>query len=163
MAGHQQVAGVREFGVHLRDEAGHDHGVHVGPRDQDSMDDVRRSQAQRDAAALRHRDAPRHEHELRRDDSYGDAATCIHRRSEVLLGELTREVQRLGIDPLDVARRIYALGQRREDDDAEDCGDEHTHPECPQQFGAENSPLARFGRSVGHGYPTGPRGRKTKI
>ena len=44
-------------------------------------------------------------------------------------------------------------GQRREHDHAENRGDEHSDAERPQQFGAENSPLVRFGRLLGHGLP----------
>src|SRR5215813_4226448 len=37
---HQQVAGRRELGMHLRDEPGHDHRVDVGPGDQQAVDHV---------------------------------------------------------------------------------------------------------------------------
>jgi hypothetical protein len=53
--------------------------------------------------------------------------------------------------PGHVAGRVYASGQSREHDNAEDRGNEHTDAERPQQFGAENSSFARFGRLVGHG------------
>jgi hypothetical protein len=41
MTRHQQVSAAGEFGVHLGDEAGHHHGVHVGAGDQQAVDDVR--------------------------------------------------------------------------------------------------------------------------
>ena len=34
-----------------------------------------------------------------------------NRRPQIVFGELARQVQRLGIDPLDVARRIDVSGQ----------------------------------------------------
>ena len=84
-------------------------------------------------------------------DPHGDAAVRSDRRSEILLGELARQMQCLGIDPLHVAGRVYAPGQSREHDHAEDRGNEHADAERPQQFGAENSPLVHFGGMIGHG------------
>src|SRR3712207_8358563 len=40
VARHQEVAGLGEDRVHLADVARHDHGVDVGARDQDAVDDV---------------------------------------------------------------------------------------------------------------------------
>ena len=109
----------------------------------------------------RDRDAARHEHELRGDGPHRDAAVRADRRSEVVLGELARQVQRLGVDALHVAGRIDVPGQRREHDHAQRGGDEHADPERPQQFGAENSPLVRLGGCCVMAQPTAPRGRKT--
>ena len=103
------------------------------------------------AASARHRDATRNEHELRGDDPRRDPAVRPDRRPQIVFGELARQVQRLGIDPLDVARRIDVSSQRREHDHAERCGDKHADAKRPQQFGAENSPLVNFGWSVCHG------------
>src|SRR5215831_5860232 len=47
MAGHQQVSGAGERGVHLGDEAGHHHGVHVGPGDEQAVNDIGCREAQR--------------------------------------------------------------------------------------------------------------------
>ena len=73
------------------------------------------------------------------------------RRAQIVLGELARQMQRLGIDTLDVAGRVDVSGQGREHDHAERRGNEHADTERPQQFGAENSLLVHFGGSVGHG------------
>src|SRR5215470_7429857 len=40
MTGHKQVAAMRELGVNLGDKARHDHGVHIGPSNEDAVDDV---------------------------------------------------------------------------------------------------------------------------
>ena len=112
-----------------------------------------RREAQGDASSVRHGDATGNEHELRGDDAHGDAAVRPHRRSEIVLGELARQVQRLGVDPLDIARRVYVCGQCREHDHAENRGDEHADAEGPQQFGTENSSLAGFRGLLRHGLP----------
>ena len=41
VTGHQQIFATGEFGVHLCDEARHHHGVHIGPGDQKTVNDVR--------------------------------------------------------------------------------------------------------------------------
>src|SRR5262249_11513671 len=150
MTVHEQISGTRECGVHLGDKAGHDHGVHIGPGDQQTVNDVGRREAERDGAPARNRDAMRNEHELRGDGPHRDAAVRSDRGSQVLLGELAREMQYLGVDPLHVAGRIYALGQGGEYDHPEDRGDEHADAECPQHLGAANSPLVDFAALLGH-------------
>ena len=65
--------------------------------------------------------------------------------AEIVLGEFAREMQRLGVDPLDIARRIDAHRERREQDHAQRGGDEDADAERPQQFGSENSALMHFG------------------
>ena len=52
VAWHQQIAGARELGMHLRDETRHHHGVDVGSGDQKPMDHVGRRKAQRHPADL---------------------------------------------------------------------------------------------------------------
>src|SRR6476659_8610277 len=49
------------------------------------------------------RDEARNHHELGGDGAHGDPSVRTYRRSQIMLGELTRQVQRLGIDALDVA------------------------------------------------------------
>src|SRR6476661_10149630 len=93
VTGHEQVFGASERRVHLGDEAGHHHGVHIGPGDQETMDDVRRREAQGDASSIRYGDATGNEHELRSDDAHGDGAVRPHRRPEILFGELARQVR----------------------------------------------------------------------
>src|SRR5262249_30591583 len=82
------------------------------------------------------------------------------RGSEILLGELPRQMQRLGVDKLHVAGRVYVSGQCGEHDHAEYSGDEHADAERPQQFGAENSPLVSSSRLVGHGLAHPTRGEE---
>src|SRR5262245_28731411 len=74
MTGHEQVCGLGEFGVHLSDKAGHHHGIHIGPGDEDAVDDVWSREAQGDAPSMWNRDTVRNEHELRGNDPYGDTA-----------------------------------------------------------------------------------------
>src|SRR5215470_14156666 len=81
MTRHEQVSGLGEFGVHLCDKAGHYHGVHVGPGDEETVNDVWCGEAQYDAAPARNRNATGNEHELRGDDPHSDAAVRRDRRS----------------------------------------------------------------------------------
>jgi len=136
-----------EFGVDLGNEARHHHRIHIGASDQETVDDVGRREAQRDLAPLWDRDATRNKHELRGDDPHGGPSVRTHRRSQIVFGELARQVQRLGVDPLDVARRIDIPGQSREHDHAERCGNEYADAKRPQQLGAENSLLVNFDRT----------------
>jgi hypothetical protein len=98
------------------------------------------------------------------DDPHSDAAVRPDRGSEILLGELARQMQCLGVDELNVAGRVYVSGQRGEHDHAESRGNEHADAERPQQFGAENASLVSFSRLVGHGlaHPT-PRKEDEEI
>src|SRR5215470_20015413 len=65
MTGHEQVRGLGEFGVHLRDKAGDYHGIHIGPGNEQTVDHVRCREAQGHAPSPRDSDAMRNEHELR--------------------------------------------------------------------------------------------------
>src|ERR1700746_524376 len=72
MTGHEQVSGLGEFGVHLRDKAGHYHRIHIDPGNEESVDDVRCREAQGDAPSSWDRDAMRNEHELGGNAPYGE-------------------------------------------------------------------------------------------
>src|SRR5262249_61339492 len=104
-----------------------------------------------DAPSPRDSDAMRNEHELRGNDPHSDAAVRRDRSSEILLGELARQMQCLGIEKLHVAGRVYVSGQCGEHDHAESGGNEHADAERPQQFGAENSALVSFNWLLSHG------------
>src|SRR5471030_331741 len=52
MTWHQQIAGARELGVHLRDKARYHHRVHVRAGDQEAMDYVGRGETHGDAPSL---------------------------------------------------------------------------------------------------------------
>src|SRR3954471_4165051 len=53
VAGHEEIASVREFGMDLGDEARHHHGVDIRSGDQESVDHVRRGEAKRHPAFRR--------------------------------------------------------------------------------------------------------------
>jgi hypothetical protein len=59
-------------------------------------------------------------------------AVAADNSSEILFGEFAREVKRLRIDPLHIAWRIDAFGQRREQDHADRRGDQNADTERPQ-------------------------------
>src|SRR6267142_2766517 len=61
VARHEEVAGTREHGVHLADEAWNDHRIHVRPGDEDAVDHVGGGEAQRHAPVRRQDDAARQE------------------------------------------------------------------------------------------------------
>ena len=129
---HQQFAGARKFGVYLRHIARHDHRVHIGPGDQDAVNHVGRGQPQGYRPSLRKRDAMRGEHELRCNDPRRHGAVDADNSPEILLGELSREVKNLRINPLDIAWRIDVFGQGREHDHADCRGHQNTDTECPE-------------------------------
>ena len=89
MTGHEQVPGAGEFGVHLGDEARYHHGVHIGPSDQKTVNDIGRGEAESDGASPWNRDATRNKHELRSDDPHRDAAVRSDCSSQILFGKLT--------------------------------------------------------------------------
>src|SRR6476660_8436124 len=76
MARHEQVSGPGKRGVHLRNKAGHHHGVDVGAGNQQPMNDVGCCEPQGDRPPVRNRDAMRNEHELRGDGPHHHAAIC---------------------------------------------------------------------------------------
>ena len=102
----------------------------------------------RDTPVGRDRNALRDEHELGGDSADDHGAVAEYGRSEVLLGKFSRQMQRLGVDPLDVARRVDFDRERGEHDHAQGCGDEYADAECPQQFGPENPALVQLVRGV---------------
>src|SRR6516164_8997622 len=153
MARHQQIAAARKLRVHLRDKARHHHCVHVGPGDQDAVNDVGRGETKRHRPFLRHRDAAWNEHELGGDDARGHAAVRGHARAQVMLGELTGKVQHFRVYALHIAGRIDAHGQRGEYHDAQRGRDQHADTERPQQLGPEDAPLVHFGLAFAHGSP----------
>src|SRR4030095_8305407 len=118
VAGHKQIARARELGVYLRDKPRHDHGVDIRPRDQKTVDNIRRGESQRDAPIGRDRNALRDEHELRGDGADDDGIVAEYGRSQVLLGKFSREMQRLGIDPLHITWWVDADRERGEHDHA---------------------------------------------
>src|SRR5215216_2458675 len=59
VAGHQEVPGLLEFVMHLRDVARDDHRVDVGPGYEEAVDHVRRGKTKGDGATPRHCDATR--------------------------------------------------------------------------------------------------------
>src|SRR5437660_8374450 len=106
VAWHEQVAGTREDGVNLAHVPWNDHGIHVRPADEDAVDHVGRGEAQRHAAVGRQDDAARLERELRGDAPAGDLTVAGHARAVVRLGEFAAEMERLRVDPFDIARRV---------------------------------------------------------
>src|SRR6266516_4302511 len=120
------------------------------------------AEAQRNLTALGHLYAMRDKHKLRGDDACCDGAIIRDRRSKVLFRELAREVQRLGIDPLDIAGRIDAHRQRGYEHHSYDGDNEYRHARLTitiQSPGCGARPTAVDQTSSTH--PTVPRGRKT--
>ena len=76
-----------ELRVHLCDKAGHHHSVHIGPRDQDAVDDVRRRQSQGHAPTLGHQADQRN---YIRVLTSSQAAYAQLSRAEVNMGLTTR-------------------------------------------------------------------------
>ena len=150
VAGHQKIARARKLGMDLRHKAWDHHRVDVGPGYEQAMYDVRRGKAKRDPSIGRNGDTLRHEHELGRDRANSHRAIACHRCAEIMLGELSGEMKRLRINPLDIARRIDADRECREQDHAQGRSDEDTHAERPQQFGLENPALMHLVRGIGH-------------
>ena len=136
MARHQQVAGLGEARVDLRDIARDDHRVDVGAGDQNAVNHVRAGEAQRHVAVCRKHDAIRHELELRRDHPGDDPAIRVDARSQIFLGELGRQGEAFfGSTIFAVARRVDVHRQRREQDCPEDDGDDASDDHGPAQLG----------------------------
>ena len=100
MARHQQVAGLGEARVDLRDIAGDDHRVDVGPGDQDAVDDVglvNRSVTSRSAGRTMQLGTNSNWVVITRATT---RAVRVDARAQILLGELGRQVQRLRVDDI---------------------------------------------------------------
>src|SRR3954449_1762019 len=128
---HQQIAGPGERGMYLGDEARHYHRIHVGTGNQDAVNDVRRRETKCDAPPLRNREAAGDEHELRCDNPHRDAAVRADSSPEILLCELTGQMQCLGIDTFDIARRVDVSRQGGEYDHGQGGGDQHADAQGP--------------------------------
>src|SRR6185437_16020165 len=95
VARHEQIARARKLSVNLRDKSRHDHGVDVRPRDQKTMEDIRRGESQRDTPVGQDRNALWDEHELGGDSADDHGTVAKYGRSEVLFGKFSRQMQRL--------------------------------------------------------------------
>src|SRR5262245_41778359 len=87
----------------FRDKARHDHRVHVGGRQQEAMDDVRAGQAEFYRRIDGDLCAIRSESELSANQTYGERTVALLRGTEIAFSELAAEMQRRGIDRLDIA------------------------------------------------------------
>ena len=163
VARYQQVAALRELGVHLRDEPRHHHGIHVRASDQESVDHIWRRKPKCHVTVHRNSEAGRHEHELRRDRPDRHAATAADCGAEILLGKFSRQMQRFRIYPFDIARRIDAHLERGKQNHAQSRCDKDADPKSPEKLRFKDPPLMHFGMGVGHRQPTVPRGINTRI
>src|SRR5258708_24064730 len=120
MTRHQQVAGLGENGVDLTDVTGHHHRIHVGTSDEDAVNYVRRRETQSQRTVCRYDKTLRLEGELGSYDAARHQPRPFNDSPEVGFGELSRQMNGVGIHGLYVTCRVNVLGEDRTEQRTQD-------------------------------------------
>lgn len=101
VARHEMLTLVQELGGECRDVTGHQHGIRIRTRHQETVNHVGTGAAKGDLGVCGDDKALRIEGVLLREQAYDNAAIAANLHTEILFDEFTRHVQRRRIDGFD--------------------------------------------------------------